>query len=165
MSAKKNTAVVVVDMQQAFLDEFTLTERVRLVDNHFDLLEHCKTRDVPVVGLRYGIYGDYYPRLEFKIDEVPRHRHIWKDSNDGFSNPALKEYLEELSIDRLCITGINAAFCVKSTTRSALDKGFQVATSDDLIGNAIKLKHTPYRDWFKESTTWFNRYQDMLRTL
>ncbi|MEK6910447.1 MAG: isochorismatase family protein [Nanoarchaeota archaeon] len=169
MSARKNTAVVVVDMQERFLSMLDKLTRRQLVHNHLEVLDYCRENDVPVVGIRHDIVAfgkEYVYAIENKIAEVSRNRYFWKDKNDGFSNLKLQEYLSSLGIERLCLMGVFASRCVISTGQGALNNGFKIATSRDLItdSNYSQALLASF-DWFNANGTLFDRYQDMLRTL
>ncbi len=166
MSAKKDTAVIVVDMQVAFIGSMPDLERVRLIDSNISLLEHCQNRDVPVVGLKYTRRGNYPDELESAVNNIPGSRFLYKRDDDGFTNPRLRNHLKRLGVERIVITGVNAGFCVQSTAESALHEGFKIATSKDLIAhNSGVGSLTSAYNWFRKNGTLFERYQDMLRTL
>jgi nicotinamidase-related amidase len=65
-----------------------------------------------------------------------------KGRSDAFSNPALDAYLRKLQVDQLYIVGLDAAYCVKATTRGALNRGYKVTVVTDAIatetGNSIE---------------------------
>ena len=56
---------------------------------------------------------------------------ITKTTNDCFYNSALAERLKELNISELLITGCATDFCVDSTVKSAITKGYDVTIVAD----------------------------------
>lgn len=58
-------------------------------------------------------------------------RIVVKESCDAFLNTKLSEVLESLDVKRLIITGCATEYCVDTTVRSALAKGFQTVVPSD----------------------------------
>ncbi|MDO8563825.1 MAG: isochorismatase family protein [Nanoarchaeota archaeon] len=168
MSARQNTAVIVVDMQAHFLSQLDSVKRNNLVDNHLAVLDYCREKDVPVVGLRYStlFYGkDYVERIGTGISEVKRHKNFWKSGNNGFSNHYLKRWLISLGVERLFLTGVFASRCIQSTAIGALENGFEISTSADLLGDNSVRQLEDSLPWFRTNGALFDNYYDLLRTL
>ena len=58
---------------------------------------------------------------------------VYKGWNDAFTSTGIEEYLQKFGVGKLAIMGINASFCVKRTTELALERGYEVVTSLDLL--------------------------------
>ncbi|MBN2281796.1 MAG: cysteine hydrolase [Candidatus Marinimicrobia bacterium] len=56
-----------------------------------------------------------------------------KDKQDAFTNPELDAFLVKNQINRLYITGLDAAYCVKSTVLGALNRNYDVILIEDGI--------------------------------
>jgi nicotinamidase-related amidase len=73
-----------------------------------------------------------------------------KGRSDSFSNPALDAHLRALQVDELLIVGLDAAYCVKATTRGALNRGYKVTVVSDGVatesGQSIENLARSYTD-------------------
>jgi nicotinamidase-related amidase len=148
--------VILIDMQRSYLSALDDDVRSRLIDAHLLLLDACKRQDIPLVILEYAGSGSTISLLEERARTVPRLHRFTKDADDGFFGSGLGKFLEELEIQTLVMAGINASFCVKSTARSALNRGYTVKTADVLI--ADPPRYTSLRksvDWFRKNCTFY----------
>jgi nicotinamidase/pyrazinamidase len=75
--------------------------------------------------------GDPGTRVDARILQTPGARTFTKGRSDAFSNPALDAYLRELRVDELVIVGLDGAYCVKTTMRGALNRGYKVTVVTD----------------------------------
>lgn len=85
--------------------------------------------DNPVMSVfTGGINAPGAPGTEMdrRLLKIPGTRTFTKGQSDAFSNPELDLYLRQNQIDRLLITGLDGAYCVDSTTRGALNRGYHV---------------------------------------
>ena len=58
---------------------------------------------------------------------------VVKHGSSGFAGTALERYLRDLEASRLVVVGAVLGFCVSSTIREAVARGFAV----DLVGDAV----------------------------
>lgn len=58
---------------------------------------------------------------------------IEKHTYDAFSNPRLKQILEEKGVNTLVITGVNTDICIDTTVRRAFTEGYHVLVPRDLV--------------------------------
>lgn len=58
---------------------------------------------------------------------------IEKHTYDAFSNPRLKQILEEKGVNTPVITGVNTDICIDTTVRRAFTEGYHVLVPRDLI--------------------------------
>ena len=63
-----------------------------------------------------------------------------KAVSDAFSNPDLEAYLINQQVDELFLIGIDAQYCVYSTAKGALNRGYKVNLITDGISMANKNK-------------------------
>ena len=56
-----------------------------------------------------------------------------KSRLDGFSNPALGQWLADHRVGTLEIVGLDGCYCVRATAIGAIDRGYDVRLDDDLI--------------------------------
>jgi len=133
-------AVVLIDMQQGFFERGNTTntpELKNLIDHQVVLLDWAVKNEIPVLIFEYDTFGETDPRL---IAAVQGHAfaQITKYDDNGFgyeSNEAAVSQLKEWHVDSLIVAGINGEYCVKSTVFGAMQEGFDVMTSSDIVGN------------------------------
>jgi len=65
-------------------------------------------------------------QLDRRLAQTSADRRFVKHRPDSFSNAEFDAFLREQQVDRLMITGLDAAYCVNATTRAALNRGYKV---------------------------------------
>lgn len=150
-----NLAVMLIDMQEGFLNHHSERSVCRMMKSQEYVLNNCIDNNIPVFTLEYNPwnFGKTNGFLRDKLNDVPRNFTFEKDKDDGFTNPNLLKELNELGISDLFFMGINKSFCVKATISSALENGFRALTSPHVIGDskAISWRHEGNADYFYES--------------
>lgn len=132
-------ALIVIDMQQGSLGEAAQRhDAVALVRRLNELADAVRTSGGAVVFIQHdGPAGDpHHPdmpgwRLRADLDV---HRHdtiIRKTSCDAFLETTLDAFLRTRAIDRLVITGRATDYCVDTTVRSALARGYPTVVPSD----------------------------------
>ncbi len=77
--------------------------------------------------------------------------HIFKKyKGDSFTNPKLKETLDELNINEIEITGIDGGGCVALTALGAINAGYRVIVNTKAIGTMFTKKADKYNARLKE---------------
>ena len=85
--------------------------------------------DNPVMSvLTGGINAPGFPgtELDRRLMKIPGSKTFSKNRSDAFSNSELDAYLRENQVDKLLLTGLDAAYCVNATVRGALNRGYNV---------------------------------------
>jgi len=147
------TALLVIDVQVAIMDGAWRADEV--LTAIADL--QCRARRVgaPVVFLQHN-HARFEPMMRGaptwaihpQVAPQPGDLVIEKTASDGFFETDLQSELECLGVDRLVITGAQTEFCVDTTCRSALSRGFDVelaadahTTRDAVIPAATTIRH------------------------
>ena len=154
---RKTSALLIIDMQNAFLEPGTLLEAPSgrdIIARLAKLIEVCRELGVPVIWVRLdsnapygGLLLDKYPSLreqrvlfkgthsfEFFPDlPAPRENeyHIVKHKYDAFHGTDLNTLLRNIGADTLIITGVTTNCCCESTARSAFEHDYKVAFTSD----------------------------------
>lgn len=122
-----NVALLVIDMQKAFIDEKKTTENYEIamwVINHTANL--LRSLDKPVVLIKDIEEGDG-PDFDF-VDELEIHQKdfmITKTFNNSFWNTELEQKLKERNIDTVILCGNALEHCVTATYFGAKERGFK----------------------------------------
>ncbi|WP_417068587.1 cysteine hydrolase family protein [Niveibacterium terrae] len=72
-------------------------------------------------------------QLDRRLAQSAADRTFVKHRPDSFSNAEFDAFLREHQVDRLMITGLDAAYCVNATTRGALNRGYKVTLYREAI--------------------------------
>ena len=154
---RERAALLVIDMQNAFLEEGSMLEVAagrQIVAKLNLLISECRQLGVPVIWVQLdssepygGLLLEKYPALRehrvlFKDDpsfalyrELPgpeSHEYrIVKHKYDAFHDTDLDTLLRSLGLDTLIITGVTTNCCCESTARSAFERNYRVAFTSD----------------------------------
>jgi len=132
-------ALIVIDMQQgSFGPEMPRHDAAGLVTRLNRLARQIRTDGGTVIFIQHdGPPGDPHhpdepgwrllPTLEIRPDDTVVH----KTSCDAFLDTTLDAVLRESGIDRLIITGCATDYCVDTTVRSALARGWPTIVPSD----------------------------------
>jgi nicotinamidase-related amidase len=138
----KPTALVVIDMQLAMVDEFpddpAAYNRAELLANTQTLLKGARDAGAKVIFVRHK--EDRYERMRPgnpgfevhpEIAPVDGETVIDKTACDAFCGTDLDSILRDAGIEHLVTSGMQTEMCVDSTTRSAVHRGFNVTLASD----------------------------------
>jgi nicotinamidase-related amidase len=126
-------ALLIVDMQAGMLAEVpgadTLTARVA------GLATRARAAGRPVFVIQHEA-ADLVPgEPEWRLAEavVPRDDDVLlaKRNADSFIGTGLDERLRELGVSRVMVTGLATEFCIDSTCRAALSRGYDLTLVED----------------------------------
>jgi len=108
-------------------------------------IESFKKKNIPVIFITNEVANPLVNFLNNSMEkgsvgtaidnrlEYNGHEHFFKRRQDSFSNKEFDQHLRELGINTLYIAGLDAAYCVKSTTLGALNRAYHVILINDLI--------------------------------
>lgn len=131
-------AVVIVDMQQRFLDHIDNKVQARLLAEHLRLLGMCRDRNIPAAALEYNekVFGPLIEPLRSALLRVPRHAIIEKSSDNGFFQSRLKSTLRgTFKSQTMLLAGVYAWGCVSDTANAGEERDFTVRTAPELIAD------------------------------
>lgn len=134
-SKLKGLAVVVLDMQPAYVNDLKKSDRKNLISSHDKFLSKMEKTKVPI----YGIFCTTEDELH--IPEIHKYVNSYghKSSDSMFESMDVIEWLEDNFIDKIILTGLNANSCIASSVIHnkfgdlPMHK-FKMYTSKDLIG-------------------------------
>lgn len=147
---KDGLVVILIDMQQGFLDYLNNEEQERIILNQMYVIRWCAQENIPIVVLEYKRRKRTIDILIEELESVKNLEIIEKSHDDGFSNAELDYYLKKIGAKNLFLMGINASYCVKETAQGGIEKGYKIITSNDVIAcrggdNSIS--------WYEENGT------------
>ena len=132
-------ALIIIDMQQAaFVDAPPKYDATGLIGRLNGLAAAVRRAGGAVVFIQHdGLPGDPFHRnrpgwrLLDELDRHPADAVIAKQSCDSFLATSLEAFLRSRSVERLIITGWATDYCVDTTVRSALARGWPTVVPSD----------------------------------
>jgi len=145
MSNKRQTALIVIDVQRGILDLPGL-ERKTAIDHALDdtvlrirgLIERSRAASVPVIYVQHD--GGPGHRLEpgtagwpIRPEITPRAGEpiVHKCACDAFFETRLQDELAARNVQQLVIAGCMTQYCVDTTVRRAVSLGYDVVLASD----------------------------------
>ncbi len=127
--------VLLIDMQNRFFERLGEDVREKLVAQQIKVIHVCAERDIPLILIEYQGYGWTIDALAHEVAMVPRHVVVMKGCDDAFVGTSLHKTLRDFSANKLVLMGTNASLCVRDTAKSAVSKGYEIVTADDVIAD------------------------------
>lgn len=164
------TALLIIDVQNAmFTMERPVHKGNELLENIEKLLTYAKDTNVPVIYVQHsgppnspldaGTEGwNLHERLLASPDEIIIH----KKTPDSFYETTLQEYLRQMEIEHLIITGIQTEACVDTACRVGFSLGYKITLVKDahstfhketLSASSIIEHHNEVLRWFAETVS------------
>ena len=136
------TAVLVIDVQQGLCDgevggEDKAHDCEGLIANINRITEQARSAGAPVIFIQHESAAGYLKhgtaawQLARGLQVAAGDIKIRKTTPDSFLCTALEATLQERQIDHLVVCGMHTEFCVDTTTRQALARGFPVTLVSD----------------------------------
>ncbi len=157
-------SLVLVDMQEYFLESFKKDVREELISNQLNFLKRMEKTEIPLAILEYSGEGSTVEPLLSQAKLFQRNYFIEKSYNDGFEGTNLREKLHEWHTRSILLMGVNANFCVKETAESAREEGFGIVTSIELIGDHT-VPICTYAGWFQRNGVYFPSYANLVEKI
>jgi nicotinamidase-related amidase len=131
-------ALLIIDIQQALCTGPGAAFDIdRVVDRINDTAAKARAAGVPVLliqheendgPLQHGAPGwQLYERLKVHAEDI----RVRKTATDSFHRTRLDELLRSMGVDQLILCGLQSEFCIDSTARGALARGYGVILMSD----------------------------------
>ena len=119
-----NSILVVVDMQDEFLEAFNFYNKQYLVDNCAKLIKNCIENNDPVIFLEWhDIFTDYYGSTISELTSLIKNYYTAKkDRNDGSEKILNIVEHHMLKADIIKVCGIYTNYCVAETVTGLINK-------------------------------------------
>lgn len=158
----ENCALLVIDMQDEFVRPHWspdwVPEATRQVPRVKMLIEHCRTREIPVIYTVYSKTHNYmdrpktgkfmpgrYSELDIDFSQFYQDGRVWhelepqedeiiirKSSYGAFYDTPLETILKNLEKDTVIITGTLTNYCCSTSARQAYERSFKVVFGSDV---------------------------------
>ena len=140
MHLPANAALIVIDVQQGFLDpRWGRRNNPAAEENIAALLAAWRAARRPVIHVRHaspspsGAFRSGTPGFAFKPEAQPLDGEpvVTKSVNSGFIGTGLERRLREGGIDTVVLCGLTTDHCVSTTARMAGNLGFDTIVVED----------------------------------
>jgi nicotinamidase-related amidase len=133
LSARPNTALVVVDVQNGVMSG--AYDRDQVVANIGTLVAKARDEGVPIVWVQHSSEElesgteawQYVPELPRRGEEALVH----KTFGDSFEGTDLEQVLAAAGVGRLVVAGAQTDACIRSTIHGAFVRGYDVTLVSD----------------------------------
>lgn len=144
--------ILLIDMQDDFLEEIQRDEVERMITNQIEVLECAQQNNLPIILLEYRNHDATNKQLR-KILSNSNYKKIVKSEDDGFLYTSLDSIVKEKGASELVFMGINASACVKRTAKGALNAGYSIVTSPDIIADPKHWRDNKSLEWYGSNGT------------
>jgi nicotinamidase-related amidase len=134
---KSKTALVVIDVQEAF--RASIPEFERLTGQISTALRGCQILDVPVVVTEQYPKGLGRTAEEILLVLPDGFEPLEKTAFSSCSAAGFVEKLTEHGVTQIVLCGIETHVCVDQTAHDLLDQGFQVHLLTDAVGSRFEV--------------------------
>lgn len=169
---KNSVAILLIDMQDYFLKGIDPAEKEKEIPYQIEVLDYCKKNEIPVFILEYKDYGSTTSILREKLNELTDKTYIIKLNENGFIDTDLADRLNQKGVKNLLLMGINASACVLNTAKGALESGYTIMVSKDLIADRPPSNQWQFYwdfnesiDWYKKNGIYQDNYKDLLKII
>jgi nicotinamidase/pyrazinamidase len=141
--AAPRTALIVIDIQEDYTGpqaKKRYRDGDRIIAASNALVEQAHQKGMPVIYIQNVINNLFIGFLaggvnapsapgtatDRRLLQVPGAGTFTKNRADAFSNPELDAFLRRNQVNKVLLTGLDAAYCVNATTKGALNRGYKV---------------------------------------
>jgi nicotinamidase-related amidase len=128
-----SAALLIIDVQQALVDDLPPARRAELFAVLASLLERARATRRPVVFVRDRSVNPGTPGFEIPSEIAPLQGEpiVDKDFGDAFQETELAGVLAGVDVDHVVAAGMQTDFCVDATVRGARERGYRVTLVAD----------------------------------
>jgi nicotinamidase-related amidase len=131
---RDRSCLVVIDVQQSFLDKLPLDQRGPLVERIAWLMRVARILDIPIVATAEDIdrNGPLVPQL---TSELPGGAAVFNKMIFGLMDQAdIRGAIEATKRDQFILTGLETDVCISQSAFGVRSAGFRPAVIDDACG-------------------------------
>jgi len=153
-------ALLIIDMQNAWIEEASRFEIDAMFKRINALSERFRQQGLPVIFIQHETNEVLPGTRDWQMHEKLSHHAsdyvVNKTACDSFADTSLTTLLETLGCCTLSICGLATEFCVDTSLRSALSRGFDVIAFSDAHTTADRAHLTAESIVRHHSWIWTN---------
>lgn len=156
-SDKRNLGVVVIDMQDEFLEGVAKQRLDNLIREQKRVMNYAQEKGYSIILVSLNEGGKVNSGLTQGLERYDGISSISKESTSAFNGTNLDFVLKQNRVNHLFLAGISACACVSDTAIDAKDKGYRVSTAQDVIADAGNLSDERMPQLMAISKRYFNK--------
>lgn len=167
-ATRTGLGVLLIDMQDFFVQHIADKDAYEMIRRQVDVLDYCRRHDVPVFFLEFLGFKKTIEILSNKAAKLRKYKSVIKRSDDGFEKTDLAAQLHAEGVRKVMLMGINASYCVKNTAAGAINNGFSIMTSRQLIADEGSCPTKEFEisiGWYKKNGQYDDDYTKLLRDI
>jgi len=163
-SNSRNTAVLIIDMQDFFLAKFGKAVVEDLILDQSKIINWCFKTRTPIFIVQYKGRGEITASLKKVLKQNSLVSSVVKESNGGFTETNLEDLLNQKKIKNLVLMGVNGSACVQDTAIGALRRGFKIITGRGIIASATQNDKNlaVSKKWYSKNGKFFENVDSLL---
>jgi len=130
---RTNSALLVIDVQVGVVGE--AFERDSKVANMSKAIDKARAESIPVIWVQHSDEGLVLESADWEIvpelSPLPSEPKVRKLYRSSFEDTNLEEILKDLGVSHLYVCGAETNNCVRHTSHTALEKGYDVTLISD----------------------------------
>jgi nicotinamidase-related amidase len=130
---RSNSALLVIDVQEGVVGE--AYERDAKVANMSKAIDKARAESIPVIWVQHSDEGLVLESADWEIvpelTPLPTEPKVRKLYRSSFEDTNLEEILKDLGVSHLYVCGAETNNCVRHTSHTALEKGYDVTLISD----------------------------------
>ena len=149
----ENTALIIIDIQNDYFPggKLELDKPQIAANNTARLLDYFRANGLPLVHIQHENLNADLPfmlpdsvgqKIHSSVQPIEGEMLITKHFPNAFWSTSLEQHLNTQGIKNLVIVGMMTHMCVSSTTRAAMERGFNVS----LIADACATRSLEFND-------------------
>ncbi len=139
---RDRSCLIVIDVQQYFLDKLPVEQRSPLVARIAWLMRVARSLDIPIIATAEDIANDG-PLVAELLDELPPGSQVHDKMVFGLAGqPSIVDDVTRTGRDEFVLVGMETDVCVAHSAIGLMGLGFRVAVIDD--ATASPLPHHEY---------------------
>jgi nicotinamidase-related amidase len=168
---KNDTAVIIVDMQEFFLQAFPQALRDKFINEQEKVIDACLKLKMPFFLVEYKAGGSdrgktiqkLGTRIKGSLEET-----VIKESNGAFTDTSLDALLKKAHVKKIVLFGLNANGCIQDSAMGALRRGYEVLTSQGIIASSSRKDLSlskRNKEWFVRNVSFFEDTESLIKEL
>jgi nicotinamidase-related amidase len=130
---RPGSALVVIDVQNIIVAE--AYKRDQIVANIKSAVEKAREASIPVIWIQHSdediVRGSDDWQIVLELSRLPDEELVEKHYRSSFVETNLAQLLEEKGVGHLYLCGAETNMCVRHTSHSALEQGYDITLIED----------------------------------
>lgn len=153
--------IALIDMQRPYLANHSLSSLKSMITAQKNVLRYSMQNNVPVFSFEFSGREGTFNGLYSLLSSYQKNFRFVKNKRNGFGYEEVHKKAADLGISNFYVMGVHKSFCVKETARGALEHGFSIYASPEVISDPDGIPHEMSRfsdEWFSQNGVYMADY-------